>query len=231
MINKFIDECIEKAYKHESNLNNDVLAINGMSSPKVRHLLNNLCSRDNTSYLEIGSWRGSTLISSIFKNKIKHAVAIDNFSQFVDPHPKTGEWLFLTDKKEFQKPIHPKVELYNNLELFKNDTKCNLNIFDCDCQDIDLHDALWDFAPFNVYFYDGEHSYKSQKLGISNYLKHLSKDAIIIVDDWNASDASQGTLDAIGEAGKIIKYKKELFTKMNCDRDSWWNGIGIIVCE
>lgn len=40
-----------------------------MSSPKVRHLLNNLCSLPSTSYLEIGTWKGSTWISALFQNQ------------------------------------------------------------------------------------------------------------------------------------------------------------------
>lgn len=228
----FIEECIERANRGESKLSNEALAINGMSSNKVRHLLNNLCSRPGTKYLEVGSWRGSTFISALENNEVQTAVAIDNFSQFVDPHPQTKQWLYLTDNPQYQKPIHPKEELESNVELFfKKFGKINLNVFDSDCQDPDLHDALLDFGQFNVYFYDGEHSYESQRLGIKNYLRHLTPNAIIVVDDWNASDASLGTIDALEEAGKVIKYRKDLPSRFNCDREGYWNGIGIIVCE
>ena len=58
---------IERAEKHLSRLYEDVLQIDGMSSAKVRHFLNNLCSKPNTHYLEIGVWKGSTFLASLFK--------------------------------------------------------------------------------------------------------------------------------------------------------------------
>ena len=50
---------------HESKITQEVLDVVGMSSPKVRHFLNNICNRPGTRYLEIGSHFGSTLISAV----------------------------------------------------------------------------------------------------------------------------------------------------------------------
>jgi SAM-dependent methyltransferase len=228
----FIDRSIEKAKIGESHLSKDILNINGMSSDKVRHLLNNLCSRENTNYLEVGSWRGSTFLSAISNNPVTHAVAIDNFSQFVEPHPHTKEWLYLNSNPLYQFPIHPRYELENNIKYFELDHEDTLiDVFDMDCQSKELLEFLGEMPKFNVYFYDGEHSYESQKLGIKNYLQFLTPDAIIVVDDWNASDASRGTVDGIEEAGKKIKYRKDLMSRGNCDREGFWNGVGIICLE
>jgi hypothetical protein len=229
---EFIEECISRAERGESQLTKDILELNGMSSSKVRHLLNNICSVRNTKYLEVGSWRGSTFISALYDN-LCQGVSIDNFSEFVLPHPHTQEWLALSSTASRNKPIHPKEEFEANLQEFlvPKFPACLYNNFDSDCQDPDLLDALKDWGGFNVYFYDGNHSYESQYLGIKNYLPLLKNDAIIIVDDWNASDASLGTVDALKDCGKVIKYRKDLMSNGNCDRGGWWNGIGIIVCE
>lgn len=227
-VTEFVDRCIRFANSETSCLTAGPLSINGMSSDKVRHLLNNLCSRDNTRYLEVGSWRGSTLVSALFCNPAT-AVAVDNFSQFATPHPKSKEWLFLTDSGDRKKPIHPKKELHENLVEFVKDKK--IEIIDGDCQDKKVLKKISEFEKFNVYFYDGDHSYESQKKGILNYLPFLEKHAIVVVDDWNATDASNGTLDALKDAGKKLKYLKELKSKGNCDREGYWNGIGIIIFE
>jgi len=63
-----VKKSIRNAYIGDSKLNNDILMLNGMSSSKVRHLLNNLCALPEASYLEIGVWQGSTFISALYQN-------------------------------------------------------------------------------------------------------------------------------------------------------------------
>ena len=46
----------------------------------MKCLLNNLCSKDATRYLELGTYRGSTLISALYGNLKSHAVGVDDFS-------------------------------------------------------------------------------------------------------------------------------------------------------
>ncbi len=79
---KQIEQAIEKADKEQSNLNHGVFDIGGFTSPKIRHLMNNL-GAISTSYLEIGVHRGAVLLSTLSNNSLK-AVAIDNFSEFDD---------------------------------------------------------------------------------------------------------------------------------------------------
>lgn len=76
MIN--IEQCIADAEAHKSKLTEEYIStLEGLSSPKVWHLLNNLCSGVN-SYLEVGCFKGSTLLAALYKNPV-YAFAIDNF--------------------------------------------------------------------------------------------------------------------------------------------------------
>ena len=69
-----------------------MLQLQGMSSRKVRHLLNNLCGMlgaeagddGGCAYLEVGTYLGSTLLAALWGNGavLRSAVAIDNFSEF-----------------------------------------------------------------------------------------------------------------------------------------------------
>jgi hypothetical protein len=73
-----IKQCIADAEAHKSKLDEDYISkLDGLSSPKVWHLLNNLCS-GSSSYLEVGCFKGSTLLASLYKNPV-YAFAIDNF--------------------------------------------------------------------------------------------------------------------------------------------------------
>lgn len=59
-----------------------VKKLNGLSSPKVWHTLNNLCAQSDT-YLEIGTYMGSSLLAALYGNDAK-AYACDNFC--MKPH-------------------------------------------------------------------------------------------------------------------------------------------------
>lgn len=81
---------VSDAEAGRSRVSADVLKIHGMSSPKVRHLVNNLCAFDGCSYLEVGSWKGSTLCSALSGNTLSRAVAFENFAEFTDPEHCEG---------------------------------------------------------------------------------------------------------------------------------------------
>jgi hypothetical protein len=56
-------------YRGASKLPDDILAVEGYSSPLVRRLLNNLCDFDGCRYLEVGTWQGATALSASYLNK------------------------------------------------------------------------------------------------------------------------------------------------------------------
>ena len=66
-----VKQSIQNAELGISQLNSKILNLEGMSSDKVRHFLNNICSLEHGNYLEIGVWKGSTFISALYKNKLQ----------------------------------------------------------------------------------------------------------------------------------------------------------------
>lgn len=74
-----IKQSIDEADSLVSKLTDEYISkLEGLSSPMVWHLLNNLCAQSDT-YLEVGCFKGSTLLAALYKNPV-YAVAIDNFS-------------------------------------------------------------------------------------------------------------------------------------------------------
>ena len=71
-------------YRCASKLPDDILAVEGYSSPLVRRLLNNLCDFDGCRYVEVGTWQGATALSASYLNRGSFK-AIDNFSEFGGP--------------------------------------------------------------------------------------------------------------------------------------------------
>jgi len=88
IINKKYEEIVNKAFENAeinvSKITNDIISIDGMSGTKTRHFYNNLLNFEDARYLEIGTWKGSSVCSAMYKNNAK-VVCIDNWSEFNGP--------------------------------------------------------------------------------------------------------------------------------------------------
>lgn len=195
---------IHSASNLNSQLTSRILSMSGMSSPKVRHLLNNICSLPGTNYLEIGVWKGSTFISALYNNQtcIESATAIDNWSEFGGP----------------------KAEFIKNTKNFINNI--NFNFFEHDSFSINL-----DLIPkkINVFFYDGFHTAEAQKKAFTYYNPIFEDIFIAIVDDYNLKEVQTGTQDAFKELGYTVLFETQLKSFRADDNNEWWNGLYIAV--
>jgi hypothetical protein len=190
---------IDNAQQGISKLNNDILSMEGMSGIKTRHFLNNIVDTDNVSYLEIGSWKGSTLCSALYGNNPKSVIAIDNFSEFNGPRE----------------------EFYSNISILKNQ---NISFYDVDCFKFDKTLLL---DKINIYFYDGNHSTESHELALSYFYSSLSDSFIYICDDWNWDYVQEGTKRAIDSLSLNVIQDWSYFSDYTGDATNWWNGLYI----
>lgn len=201
---KKLNNAVDLSYLGISDLDESILNIEGMSSSKVRHFLNNIIkSFNDIRYLEVGLLKGSTFISSLYKNKIKLALGVDNFSEFDGT----------------------KEELLSNIKKYLSDD--NIQFIESDYKKIDYAQ----FPKFNVYFYDGNHSKEEQYYAITTLNNHLENKFICIVDDWNWSDVQEGTFKAFNELKYKIIYEQFLPASYAGDTDNWWNGFYIAYIE
>jgi hypothetical protein len=201
-----LKQCITNGDLKKSKLSNEILAIDGMSSSKVRHFLNNLCTLPETRYLEIGVWKGSTFISAVYKNEstIAQAVAIDNWSQFGAPYA------------EFEK----------NIEHFVNGQ--NNQLYSLNCFNINLNEFS---KPINIYFYDGDHSEATQEQAFTYFNAIFDDIFIAVVDDWNFPEVPKGTYSAFKKLKYHILFEQVLPADHNCDKANWWNGLYVAVIK
>jgi len=197
-----IQNCIDQTLRGDSNLDEYALAIQGMSSPKVRNLLNFLVSMPSAKYLEIGVFKGSTFYSALVNNNPMCAVAIDNWSQFGG------------HKSEFQ----------NNID--KLSPSINGVVIDQDSFSDNISQRLTN-NKFNIYFYDGDHKENDQRLALSHYIHHLENEFIYICDDWNWNEVVSGTKKGIAECDLKIVNEWTLHANQNGDNENWWNGLWV----
>jgi hypothetical protein len=205
------EEAYAKSEEGNSKLNEEILKIKGMSGIKTRHLYNNICNLSSANYLEIGTYKGSSFISSLHKNDI-NALAIDNWSEFD------------CNKEEF----------IGNVNHFCPNQ--NFGFIEKDSFEIDKNDVNRFFETADIYLYDGCHKYESHKKAITHFCDFLSKYSIIIIDDWrtdgNWERVQRGTYEGIEESGLIVHKKIEIITKQEeTGPHEYWNGFGLFVCE
>ena len=181
----------------------------GYSGLKTRHFYNNLLSMENSKYLEIGTWMGSSVCSAMYGNCAK-ILCIDNWSQFGGPK---GEFLH-----------------YFNLYKGNNDAQ----FMEGDCFQIDVSVL----PKFNIYLYDGDHEYQSHYQALVHFLDCLEDIFIFVVDDWNWENVRMGTYNAIRDSKCEILYEKQMrmtmdnsHTELNHGIANWWNGMYVCILQ
>lgn len=200
-----LKKSIDSANNFSSKINSDILSIPGMSSPKVRHFLNNVVNFPSCRYLEIGCWKGSTIISALYQNNPEKFWVIDNFKEFGNV------------KDEFNKN-------------YESNIIRPLNLIEEDFLTVDLNKT--DISNVNVYFYDGNHTDESHKQALKHYYYSLSNEFIFIVDDWNWEIVKNSTLNVIKELKFTVLYESVLPAALEGqDMDQWWNGVYAVVLK
>lgn len=193
---------IEQAEKGISKIAAPVLNIRGMTSPRIRHFLNNLCTLEQATYFEIGVWKGATFTAALYGNKsfLKQAVAMDNWSEFGGPA----------------------AEFHANCSYISD---VPFNFYNDDCFIINKQGIF--HAPVDIYFYDGEHSTENQERAFTYYNDQFASSFIALVDDWNHEPVRTGTRQAFQKLGYTILFERELPGKH--DNTLWWNGLYVAV--
>jgi len=179
--------------------------VEGMTSVKIRVLLQALCRLHGAHYLEIGVWKGATLLAATHDSPLVLATVIDNWSTFGGPHDEFLANLFAVED------YLPPVEVIN-----------------ADCWTI-TPDRI--APPVDVYFYDGCHHTEDQRRAMSHFWPVLSKPAIVVVDDWDDQnyDVPGGTRAGLADVGATILAEWERHTAFQADAEGWWNGVFVAV--
>jgi hypothetical protein len=225
-----VNNSVENADKEISKLNSDIINMEGMSGKKTRHLYNNICSLTDANYLEVGTWKGSSFISALYKNDTLNPIAIDNWSEFDGP------------KQEFIDNVNRMTHTVNNNTMrpiprkFDFIEKDSFQVEDSDIRNI--YDSV------DIYLYDGDHSKIAHTKAITHYYKFLSKYSIVMIDDWRNDiggcegihrvwkNVIDGTFDGLISSPIMVHHKVERFSvQEDYGNQNYWNGVLILVCE
>ena len=193
--------------------------VEGLTSARVRHFLNNLCSQEGAVYLEVGVYAGSTFCAAVQNNDMVAAYANDNWSQSnlqparedinlslqnvtVDTFVKNLQENITTDSLDF------------DIQVLKGDSS-GLGKKDF------KHDV-------NIIFYDGDNSEHKMREFFLNMLTFTADVFTLVIDDANIQQNVEVTKRFV-ESNKLkVLYERELLNDME-DEKMWWNGLYVLV--
>ena len=180
-------------------------SVQGMTTPSNMHLLNVAVQHlgPNECYLEVGTWRGATLIGALIGNEA-YGVAVDDDS--MDEHdgdelPSGRVWA-------------------KNIIIHGVSTRTRY---------IDASvPAVWgalDVPPIGVYLFDGDKSTdETAYAGLAGVVPFLADEALVVVDDANEITIRMAVAQLEREhAGHLYKIL-DIPTPGNC-WPVWWNGV------
>lgn len=192
--------------------------LNGFTGRSFRHMLNNLCKLKGCTYLEVGTFCGSSLISALYGNheNIKHAYAIDNWSEFRE---------YCDPAEKFNKHRNDYIPEYSEDKL---------TVIEADCFSLDLSQIK---DKIDIYFYDGAHTYEDHKKAFTYFNDVLQDSFIAIVDDWEKIKVQEATFDAFKELNYSVLAHWEIIPPPDREKpmehpdQNWWHGISLFVIK
>jgi hypothetical protein len=216
--NKFVtavNTAFEKSMDNKSKCSDFTLNIEGLTSHKVKHFLNNLCDAKDVRYLEVGTWHGATFCSAIEGNTIQ-AVCIDSWhTNDIEPMREVDGWQ--------SKDGNPLKIFQENLAKVKG-----ANVVAGYNEPVESLDLTKIPHTSNIVFYDGDHTYEQTKNFLDRYYDKFEETMVLVVDDWNWTQIQEATNKHIEEKEYKVLYTKEIKTTGE-DPDDYWNGLGVFV--
>ena len=214
----FIQTCLDKTENNNTKLPEEIFQLEGMTGRKTKQFYNNILEMDGARYLEIGCYKGSSTCAAMYFNSAK-IVCIDSWHDFI-----LNEQMNRIDKNT---PIN---DFLTNTQKYKGEN--DFTFYNEDCFQIDTNKL----GKFNIYLYDGGHTYQEQYDALKYYIDNMDDIFIYIVDDWNDKPVRDGTFDAIRDLKLNNVWNKEIRLTFNdthtlpdIAHETWWNGCYICV--
>lgn len=206
---------IDAAVDNTSKFNPEGYDVLGLSSTKVRHFLNNLCSEPGTVYADVGCYTGSTLFAALMGNQV-NAYAIDDFSDGC-VRPKNRN---LFDKYSVDNPIDQFI--VNAEKWFPED--CSVGFCVKPVREVIFNK---EHKP-NVVFYDAQND-ETMVANLEHIHEQVQDSYILVIDDANFDGVVSYTDEFLKD--KTVVFQRIIRTEITEDEDDWWNGIYVAVVE
>jgi len=219
----FIDAALELSDSGISKISERERELFGLSSMRLRTLLNNLCSKPDTNYLELGVYKGATLVSALYGNTTIKAIGVDNY-KYDEREPKkwapnNGIW------ENIKSQLHETLKRYKDPDRSVNTD--NLTLLEDSFEDIDWSKQ----NKSDICFFDiNPASSKEYDAFFEKVIKSLKTESLIIFTNYS-NDKSANELDAalLKHSDKFsISWKRKRISSGLSDATQYYSGILIL---
>jgi len=225
-----LNEAWVNAAFQEADLSNSKLdkfhnKIYGAASPRLLALINNLCAADNVNYLDLGSYRGATLLAATMGNPTATAVGVENYSYEQteirpnEPDGPGGIWEGMKNELSYHINRHNKETPDINPEA--------TTLVEGDFAEVDYSK----FPKFNLCFMDiFPNSPDTYDTFFEKVLPHLSHESVVIF----AGVSDQDKMEIINKA--LLRHQDKFteqyevirITHSMANHKHYYNGIRLI---
>ena len=151
----WVKAALEQADNERSKISEREREIFGLSSTRLKCLINNLCAAEKMNYLEIGVYKGSTIIPAVMGNDVI-AVGVDNFKYDEREPQRWAPEGFIWDNMKSQ--MEANIKRYD----LHPETKIpgSISIIESPFEDVDwvkqpkFNVVMFDVSPLNQRVYD-----------------------------------------------------------------------------
>jgi len=210
-------KAIDDGNTQTSNFEPEGYSIQGLSSNRIRHFLNSLCSHDDAVYLELGTYTGSTFFAATMNNKAK-CIGVDDFSE---PNVKP-----IVDRGMWTECGNPYDTFVNNWQKYENG---NAAFVKSSVEELTEED--FGGSKVNILFYDANHDMMVQMNNLNHLLPFLDEKFILIVDDANFDGVVEGAVTWAQENNLKCYLERKILSSVIESPVHWWNGIHVMVLE
>ena len=210
-------DAIDNASSFKSNFVSEGYEIQGITSNRVRHFLNNLCSHDDAVYLELGTLMGSTFFAATMGNDIEN-IGVDNYS---DPECKP-----MTNNLHWSEVGNAFDEFQRHFKKYENGKSLFLK-----SDILNLTEEDFQGKKPNVVFYDADHDYVQQLNALNHIAPFLADKFILVIDDANFDGVIESAIQFVKDNNYDLYFERKILSKIIENPTHWWNGLFVMVLE
>ena len=216
-VHPHVETCIdafENSGKYLSNHTSEPFP--GLTSSRVRHFLNNICSQEGAVYLEIGVFAGSTFCAAIENNDMVAAYANDTWQEpELQPEREDLNIDVVGDMDTF----------ISNVEKVSENLDFDISVLKGECEGLNKDNFQ---HKVNIIFYDGDND-PTVMWRFFNTIDAYTDDVFtMIIDDANSELNVKTTKEFVNQTGWNVLYERELLNNQE-DENMWWNGLYVLV--
>jgi hypothetical protein len=218
---EWVKASLEMADNEKSKLTEREREIHGLSSTRLRCLINNLCAAEKCNYLEVGTYKGSTLIAAARGNDVK-VVGVDNFLYDDREANKWAPEGFIWDNMKSQ--LEANINTYRLQPDVVNGE--DISIIQSDFKTAELPKNNFSVCFFDVSPVNGE----SYDIFFEHVLPALTQSSVVVFSQQSNNDHAEQLNEALKKHETKVnsQFSEIRVSGSNADATKYYSGIRVL---